>query len=208
VGGSNADAAGAPALARLAERVGHMRTAPPYRILRVWFDRPSDPGRPDVIETPEHDPVALICNYHLLEEESRQWAARTGGSVVEFHLYDLDGELASAPDDRVWDLISPTVFEVVPELAAARVLGFTIGNYDNFSSFGIGQADRRPFPGTPPEEGLSNLLLAGDWIAAPVPTALMERAALTGRLAANECLLRDGVREVGYSHVTPVGPIL
>ena len=36
--------------------------------------------------------------------------------------------------------------------------------------------------------------------------ALMERAVLTGRLAANECLVADGVREAGYSHVTPLGP--
>ena len=64
------------------------------------------------------------------------------------------------------------------------------------------------FPDTPLREGLSNLVLAGDWIAAHVPTALMERSALTGRLAANECLVAEGVREVGYSHVTPLGPIL
>jgi hypothetical protein len=34
----------------------------------------------------------------------------------------------------------------------------------------------------------------------------MERSVLTGRLAANECLVLDGVREVGYSHVSPLGP--
>lgn len=208
VGGSTADTAGSGALIRLAERVDHMRIAPPYRILRVWFDSRPNPDRPDVIETPEHDPVALICNYHLLEDEPREWAERTGGAVIEFHLYDLDHELAVAPDDEVWGLISPTVFEIVPELEQAQVLGYTIGNYENFTSFGTGLAEYRPFPGTPIEEGLSNLVLAGDWIAAPAPTALMERSALTGRLAANECLLRDGVREVGYSHVTPIGPML
>ena len=207
LGGSTADGAGAAALASLRDRVDHMAVAPPYRILRVWFDRRPDPARPDVIETPEHEPVALICQFHQLEEEPREWAAATGGAAIEFHLYSLEGPGATVPDDEVWALIAPTVFEVVPELAAAKVLGSTIGNYDNFSSFAAGLAPYRPYPDTPMREGLTNLVLAGDWIAAPVPSALMERAVLTGRLAANECLVADGVREVGYSHVSPLGPM-
>jgi isorenieratene synthase len=206
LGGSTADAAGAAALSTLVARVGHMEVAPPYRILRVWFDRQLDPSRPDVIETPQHAPVALVCQYHQLEDEPRQWSLATGGSVIEFHLYSLEEPFASAADDEVWDLIAPVVHEIVPELAGAGVLGSTIGSYDNFSSFASGLAAQRPFPDTPMREGLSNLVLAGDWVAAPVPSALMERSVLTGRLAANECLVLDGVREVGYSHVSPLGP--
>lgn len=204
--GSLADAASAPALAGLRDVVGPMAVAPPYRILRVWFDRPLSPGRPDVIETPQHDPVALICLFHQIEDESRAWAEDTGGSVVEFHLYSLDGDLATVDDDAVWPAIRPTVLEVVPELADAQVLGSTIGNYENFTSFATGQGRLRPDHTGAQIEGLSNVLLAGDWIDCAVPSALMERSVLTGRLAANECLLTDGVREVGYSHVTPFGP--
>ncbi len=204
--GSVGDAASAPGLAAVQDRVGHLGTAPPYRILRVWFDRPLDPGRPEVMETPQHDPVALVCQFHRLEDESRDWAAASGGSVVEFHLYSLDAELAAVPDERLWERIRPVVAEVVPELGPARVLGRTVGNYENFSSFAAGQARHRPFPATAVADGVGNLLLAGDWVAASVPSALMERAVLTGRLAANECLVADGVREAGYSHVTPLGP--
>lgn len=206
LGGSTTDAAGAAALSALRARVAHMDVAPTYRILRMWFDRQLDPSRPDVIETPQHAPVALVCQYHQLEEEATAWSQATGGSVIEFHLYSLEGPVASAPDDEVWTLIAPTVAEIVPELAGAGVLGWTIGSYDNFSSFAAGLAAHRPFPDTAIREGLSNLLLAGDWISAPVPSALMERSVLTGRLAANECLVVDGVREVGYSHVSPLGP--
>ncbi len=204
--GSTADTASAPALAALRTAVGPMEVAPPYRILRAWFDHPLAPGRPDVIETPQHDPVALICLFHQLEDESREWAERSGGSVVEFHLYSLDDDLATVDDDAVWPRIRPTVLEVVPELADARLLGSTVGTYRNFTSFAVGQGRQRPDHNGARDAGLVNVGLAGDWIDCAAPSALMERAVLTGRLAANECLVADNVREAGWSHVSPVGP--
>ncbi|MFN7149380.1 MAG: FAD-dependent oxidoreductase [Microthrixaceae bacterium] len=204
--GSTADASGTAALQRVRSRVAPMEVAPPYRILRVWFDRPLDPSRTDVIETPEFHPIVLMAQFHLLEDESRRWAATTGGSVIEFHLYALEDDLATLPDEAVWDRIRPTALEVVPELADAEVLGSTVGTYGDFTSFATGQGRVRPFPQTPATDGLANLLLAGDWVQSAVPSALMERAVLTGRLAANECLIADGVREAAYSHVSPLGP--
>ena len=204
---ASADAAGAAGLDNLTARVDHMQVAPPYRILRLWFDRAPDASRPQVIETPQHTPLALICQFHQLEEESRDWAASTGGSVIELHLYAIDSDLAEAPDDQVWSLVRPLVLEVIPELGDATVLGSTVGNYENFSSFAAGLAAQRPFPATPAADGVDGLFLAGDWIAAPAPSALMERAVLTGRLAANEILVEHGVREAGYSHVSPLGPL-
>jgi isorenieratene synthase len=205
--GSQPDTSAAAGLARLTTRVGGMRVAPPYKILRLWLDRRPDPSRPEVIETPQHTPLSLICSYHLLEEESAEWADRTGGSVLELHLYALDEPFAGADDDELWRLVRPLVLEVLPELDTARVLGRTVGSYENFTSFAAGQAATRPFPATPASDGVEGLFLAGDWVAAPVPSALMERAVLTGRLAANEVLVRDGVREAGYSHVSGRGPL-
>lgn len=205
--GSSAEGAGAAALDALTARVAEMRVAPPYRILRLWLDRPLDTSRPTVIETPQRAPLVLICQFHQLEDESAQWARRTGGSVVELHLYALTDDLATVPDGEVWPRVRPLVLEVVPELGDAQVLGSTVGTYHDFSSFEAGLAARRPFPTTPVEEGVRGLYLAGDWIAAPVPSALMERSVLTGRLAANEVLVGDGVREAAYSHVSGRGPL-
>ena len=204
--GSQADASSAGALASLRAGVGPLEIAPPYRILRAWFDRPLSAGRPDVIETPQHDPIALIAQFHQLEDESRAWSVETGGAVLEFHLYALEDDLATIDDDAVWGRIRPTALEVLPELADARLVGSTVGTYENFTSFGVGQGRARPDHVGARDRGLSNVLLAGDWVACTAPSALMERAALTGRLAANECLVADGVREAGYSHVSPFGP--
>jgi carotenoid phi-ring synthase / carotenoid chi-ring synthase len=201
------DAAAAAALDALRTRVDLQRTAPPYRILRLWLDRGLADHRPDLIETPQHGPLALIAQFHLLEEESREWADSTGGAVLEFHLYALEDELASVPDQQVWSMLRPLAEELLPELAHATVLGSTVGSYEDFTSFASGLGLVRPSPWTPREDGLGNLTLAGDWIAAPTPSALMERSVVTGRLAANECLLADGVRESGYQHVSPNGPL-
>jgi isorenieratene synthase len=205
--GSRADAASAEGLARISRRVGALKVAPPYKILRLWLDRRPDAARPEVIETPQHSPLSLICSYHLLEQESAEWARRTGGSVLELHLYALDEPYVSVDDDGLWGLVRPLVLEVMPELARAQVLGRTVGSYENFTSFAVGQAAGRPFPGTAVADGVGGLFLAGDWVSAPAPSALMERSVLTGRLAANEVLVADGVREVGYSHVSGKGPL-
>ena len=205
--GSRSDAASSRALAAVRSRVDTMGVAPPYKILRLWLDRRPDAVRPEVIETPQHSPLSLICLFHLLEEESAQWASRTGGSVIELHLYSLDEPYVSVPDDELWELVRPLVLEVVPELDGSAVLGRTVGTYENFSAFSVGMASTRPYPSTPASDGVDGLFLAGDWVAAPVPSALMERSVLTGRLAANEVLVDNGVREVGYSHVSPRGPL-
>jgi isorenieratene synthase len=207
LGASVADGQSRPGLDALRSRVDGLGVAPPYRILRLWFDRAPDPARPDVIETPQLDPIALICRFEQLEEESRQWAAATGGSVLEFHLYALDDEFATMAEEQLWERIRPSVLRVLPEMADASVLGRTVGTYENFTSFAAGQARFRPHPSTARDEGIANLFLCGDWVACRAPSALMERAVLTGRLAANECLVADGVREAGYSHVTPLGPL-
>ena len=160
-----------------------------------------------MIETPQHDPIALIGQFHLLESEGAAWAAESRGSILEFHLYALTPEIASIPDRQLWAAIRPTALEILPELADAHLLGRTVGNYENFTSFATGTGRNRPTPTSPALDGISNLSLCGDWVHADVPSALMERAVLTGRLAANACRLADGVREVGYDHTALTGPM-
>lgn len=204
--GSTADGAATPRLAAIRAQLGGLELAPPYRILRIWTDRRLPTTYPDLIETPQHDPLALIIQFHQLEGESRAWAAQTGGGIYEFHLYSIDPELEAVADDRVWEAISPVVTQVVPELAGHRVLGSTVGNHHDFTSFATGQGKRRPSVTGLSRHGITNLLCAGDWVHADTPSALMERAVLTGRLAANAIRDANGVREVGYEFVSTSGP--
>jgi isorenieratene synthase len=192
-------------LRNLTQKIGSMKTAPHYKVLRVWLDKAPLSSRPAVIETPQHKPINLMAEFNKLEKESAAWADQTGGSILEFHLYANDA-LKSKSDAQIWPMIESLVVELLPELDGAQLLDFSVGSYDNFSSFEVGQASLRPSTHTPLEMGLQNLTLAGDWCHTAYPSALMERAVCTGREAANHILLQDGVRQASLKVVSKHGP--
>ncbi len=187
------------------DKLQQLKIAPSYRIMRAWFDRPIRPDRPDIMETPQFRPLHLLAQFHLLEEESRVWAKKTGGSIIEFHFY-ADETIAHLPREEVWNYVKPLVCEVLPELSEAALLDFTLGTYANFTSFDIGQGRIRPSAIFPVDVGCKNLLFAGDWVYTPFPSALMERAAVTGRIAANHVLLQEGIRQVPITKCSNRGP--
>jgi len=199
------DAESSMVIDRLASRINLMKVAPPYKVVRMWFDRQPHPSAPDIIETPQHPPINLITQFHLLEEESADWAQRTGGSVLEFHLY-ANPRLAEMSDDDVWPYIRRTALELLPEMEGARVLGQTVGSYQDFTSYEVGQGSVRPTSGFPVDAGARQMSLAGDWIATEYPSALMEKSVSTGREAANHCLLNDAVRQVAMTVTPNQGP--
>ena len=112
------------------------------------------------------------------------------------------------PDNEVWDLISPTVKEIYPEIFTNnfKVLFTHVNSYENFSSFQKGFFKYRPTTRSLADNGLTNAFLAGDWIKTDYPSALMERAVSTGREAANEILLKDHVQQAPMLVVNKKGP--
>jgi len=190
---------------KIDENLQKMHIAPSYRIMRAWFDKPLNPDRPDILETPQFRPLHLLAQFHLLEEESQQWAKKTGGSIIEFHFY-ADETIAALPRDKVWDHVKPLVLEALPELEDASLLDFTLGTYTNFTSFDVGQGSIRPSVDFPIDQGIPNLLFAGDWVHVSFPSALMERAAVSGRLAANHILLQENIQQVPILKCSNRGP--
>jgi isorenieratene synthase len=204
LGNSQMDEASTATTAQLIDNVqNHLTIAPEYKILRVWLDGQPQ-NRPEIVETPQHSPINLIAQYHMLEKEFIDWGNKTGGSVLEFHLYDWTlGEVADAD---VWTTIRVTASQVWPELANFKMLAYAVKSYNNFPSFNAGSHMYRPFPGTAINSGISNLVFAGDWLATDYPCALMEKAVTTGREAANIILLADGVQQVSMVVNSKYGP--
>lgn len=167
-------------------RVDGLALTHPFAVWRLWLDRPLAPGRAPFAGTTGVGRLDNISLYHLFEDESRQWAARTGGAVVELHAYAVE-PTASEAEIRA-DLLAG-LHHFCPETAAARVLEERFLLRDDCPAFATGSHAQRPGVATP----FAGLALAGDCVRLPLPSALMERAATSGMLAANQVLALDGV---------------
>ncbi len=163
-------------------RVTGLRNAPPFLVRRLWLDRPVRAERPAFLAVGGRPPLDNISVLERYDRQARDWAARTGGSVVELHAYaasgDGDGERAVA-----------ALHELYPETREAKVVADSVLWRADCPLFGLGDFARRPRVRTP----FGGLVLAGDGIRVDVPVALMERAATTGWHAANCLLARWGL---------------
>ncbi|WBB66116.1 FAD-dependent oxidoreductase [Micromonospora sp. WMMD812] len=194
---------GSPGLAEHAPRlVARMpafgRPGPPYAVARYWLDGDVRPDRAvfsGVSRQPTLDSVTL---YHRLERESRRWAERGGGSVVELHAYACEPGVPAAELAERMRLELATLW---PESAGLRVRELRARVAAQAPAFAPGSHTERPGVRTDAD----GLYLAGDGIATAFPTALMERSAATGIIAANHILRAEGGAAEPVRSVRPRG---
>jgi isorenieratene synthase len=157
----------------------------PFAVWRLWLDRPMQPGRAPFVGTTGVGLLDNISLYHLFEDESREWAERHGGSVVELHAYAVptDWEEAGLRRDMLEGL-----HHLYPETRDTRILEERFLIAQDCPAFAPGSHAGRPGVVTP----FDGLTLAGDFVKLSIPSALMERAAASGFLAANHLLERSG----------------
>ncbi|MET7732087.1 FAD-dependent oxidoreductase [Streptomyces sp. NPDC005402] len=169
------------------ERVGRLRTAPPFLVSRLWLDRAVDAGRPGFLGTAGYGSLDNVSVLERWEQEAARWSARTGGSVVELHGYALPEH--ADPDAEAQHLIAQ-LGNVYPETRDARVLDARHEWRQDCPLFPVGGHTDRPGVRTPQP----GLVIAGDLVRTNLPVALMERAATSGFLAANALLQSWAVR--------------
>ena len=160
-------------------RVADLHTAPPFVVLRLWLDRPVRPDRAAFVGTSGRPPLDNVSVLERYEREAAQWAARTGGSVVELHAYSV-----SDSDDEVRDALVARMHELYPETIGATIVDERRLRREDCPRFAPGDFAHRPTVQTTD----SRVVLAGDGIRIDLPVALMERAATTGWVAANRLL--------------------
>jgi isorenieratene synthase len=153
----------------------------PFAVWRAFLDRPVHHDRHPFVGTTGLGHVDNISVYELFEGESRRWALRTGGSVVEVHAYGVDDRVSETElrEDFVHQL-----HDLYPETAAAKPLHELFLLRRDCASFAPGSYAHR----TPVETPFPGLALAGDFVRLPFPSALMERATTSGFLAAGRLL--------------------
>ena len=180
--------------------IASLRETRPFAVWRLWLDRPSSPGRHAFVGTAGYPLLDNISLYHLFEAESRAWAGRTGGSVVELHAYGMP-ETATEPEIRA--AMTAGLDDLYPELRGAGVIHEEFFIASDCPAFPPGGHGSRPGVETP-EPGLA---LAGDFVKMTFPTALMERAVASGFLAGSHLLRPHGVKPEPLLSVAPRGPL-
>ncbi|HBX80669.1 MAG TPA: isorenieratene synthase [Propionibacteriaceae bacterium] len=171
--------------------VAETLNAPPFVVVRLWLDRPVDADRPAFLGTSGYGPLDNVSVLDRFERGAAEWAKGNGGSVVELHAYACAPAVATDADAEasVVERLQSELHRVYPETAGAGVVHSEVLVADDCTLIGPSRWAARPGVRTPSPR----LVLAGDWVRCDYPVALMERAATTGLLAANELLREWGV---------------
>ena len=169
---------------RLASRAAALPVAPPFAVTRLWLDRDVAPERATFNAVSREPTLDSVTVYSRLERPSAEWAARTGGSVVELHSY-----ACTAPDaDTATTRMRAELAALWPETAAADIVHLQQRLEATAPTFPPGGAGSR-LAVTGEGRGVR---VAGDHVDTPFLTGLMERAAVSGVLAANDVLAEVG----------------
>jgi isorenieratene synthase len=167
--------------------VAAQRLTHPFAVWRLWLDGPLREGRAPFVGTTGVGVLDNISLFHLFEDESREWSARHGGSVVELHAYAVD---PGADEAFLRQDMLEALHHFYPETQKLRIVDQYWLLRQDCPAFAPGCYSQRLAVETP-HEGIT---VAGDLVKLPIPSALMERAAASGFLAANTLLSRLGVR--------------
>ena len=174
----------AAAAPRLAAKAARVAVAPPFAVTRLWLDRDVAPERPTFSAVSREPTLDSITVYSRLERPSAQWAQRSGGSIVELHSY-----ACTAPDvDTATSRMRAELAALWPETTEARVVHLQQRMEATAPTFPPGGAGSRPLP----SGEARGIRVAGDHVETPFLTGLMERAAASGVLAANDVLAEVG----------------
>ncbi|MBX2797867.1 MAG: FAD-dependent oxidoreductase [Myxococcales bacterium] len=202
VNGTRALAERAPWLAQAAPttaaQLSKLCAGQRYSVLRLWLDGPIEREVAEYLVFDRQRALDAMAFLDRLQDTHRRWAEQTGGTVLELHSYALPDDLA---DDEVAAVLLEELVLFFPEVADRTVLRQHVQLRHDFPAFHTGLWADRPTT----ETELPGLVLAGDWVKLPFPSALMEGAFTSGMLAANAILKRAGVRQAQVWSVPPKG---
>lgn len=151
-------------------------------VIRVWFDAPPRNGAEAGIFTGDF----ILHNYfwlHRLYNPYRRWARETGGSCIETHIYGPP-EALQKPDAVLLAEAIQNVSLAWPELRGHRIGQHIQRNAATHTLPAVGPREKHLGTVTP----WPALFCAGDWVRHVWPAFFLERACVTGIVAANEVL--------------------
>jgi carotenoid phi-ring synthase / carotenoid chi-ring synthase len=185
-----------------ARKVDKLVVSDPFAVARFWLDRDFPWEHSKFASLSGYALTDSITLYHKIQTQFKEWADRTGGSVVELHAYCYK-EKEFPTQAALLETFENELYEIVPELKGATVIHRQLVNQKNFSGYPPNSYGDRPTT----ESEITNLMYAGDWVKMPFPCGLMERAISSGLLAANSILYKEGIQRRPILSVNPEGVI-
>ncbi len=182
------------------EQVQKLAVADPFAVARFWFDRDFPWEYSHFTSLSGYRLTDSISLYHRIQTDYKEWAERTGGSVVELHAYCYK-EKEFPTQQSILATFQQELYDIVPDLQNATLLHRELVNQKNFAGFPPNSYANRPGTSTT----IPNLLFAGDWVKMPFPCGLMERAVSSGLLAANTLIQQEGLQRRTLFTVMPEG---
>ncbi|MCB9666601.1 MAG: FAD-dependent oxidoreductase [Myxococcales bacterium] len=179
-------------------RMASLRVTLPFAVWRLWLDRPVRHSRAEFAGTTGVGLLDNISLYHRIEDESREWAKETGGSVVELHAYAVS---PAVTEEAIKSSLLKGLHTLYPETMHARIIEERWQLHQDCPAFAPGSHALRPKVTT----CLSGLVLAGDYVRLDMPSALMERAVMSGMLAANHLLEQRKLPKAPIRTIAPRG---
>ncbi len=167
-------------------RIAGLRITPPFAVWRLWLDQPAPQGSPPFLGTSGYGPLDNVSFVEQMEQGAGEWAAGSGGCVVELHAYAVQ---PGADETALRAELLTQLHRIHPELDGATVVHDEWILAEDCPLAGTDTWADRPGVVTPDPR----VVLAGDGIRCAYPVALMERAATTGWLAANTLLEAAGL---------------
>lgn len=186
------------------ERVSGLRLAPPFAVLRLWLDKKVNKDRAAFLGTAGFGALDNVTVLERFEAGAAAWASAHGGSVVELHAYSLPEADTGGPrdsDEQITQHLLHELERVYPETIGSRIVSQQLLVEQDCGLLGPDAWHERVTVRTPH----AGIVLAGDWVQTDYPIALMERAATTGWMAANELLADWGVAGHDLWSVSPKG---
>ncbi len=190
VSGLRALVEGSPGLAEdagFARSIAQLEASAPYALLRLGLAEPLASQRRAYVRVATRGSLDAISIHDRFEGESRRHALRTGGSVVQLQALHVPREQS---DEAVRAELLEGLFTLYPEARTIAVRSEALVRRDDCPAFAPGSFVARPRVATP----YGNIALAGDLVKLPFASAMMERAAASGFMAANVLLDRWDVR--------------
>ncbi|MCD1285515.1 MULTISPECIES: FAD-dependent oxidoreductase [unclassified Brevibacterium] len=171
---------------RWVEDLVSQTNAPAFAVLRLWLGGEVAENRAAFLGTTGYRLLDNVSVLDRFEAGARRWRQTHGGSVVELHAYALE----YLDREAITSQLVADLYEAYPETRHIPIVDQELLIEDDCGLADPRPWDRRvgvstPFPG---------LVLAGDSLRCETPVALMERAATTGFMAANELLAGWRVR--------------